>query len=131
MDTTERDDAGDAASGPDDDAAADLLAEDPVRRADVVLAFRRDRRRLQAEAVLPDRRGGVVDDRVVGPSPRLEREVEARQIELEADHVRHEHPQRFLEELLAGLVTLEHDDRVDFHRRRMLFPRRRLAAPTM
>ena len=36
----ERDDAGDAAARADDHLAADLLAQDPVRRADVVRAAR-------------------------------------------------------------------------------------------
>ncbi len=35
-----RNDAGDAAAGADDHLAADLLAQDPVRRADVVRASR-------------------------------------------------------------------------------------------
>ena len=56
MDAAERDDAGNAAAGPDDHLAADLLAQDPVRRADVAALLGRDGRRLQAEAVLADRR---------------------------------------------------------------------------
>ena len=108
MHTAERNDAGDATAGPDDHLAADLLADEPVRRADVVLALRRDRRRFQSQAVLPDRSGGLVDDPVVGLPPRLEREVVAGEVELEADHVGSEHAERFLEELLPGLVPLEH-----------------------
>jgi len=45
-------------------AAADLLPENPVRRADVVTAFGRDRRGLQPEPVLADRGRGLVDDAV-------------------------------------------------------------------
>ncbi len=45
----DRRDAGDAAAGADDDLAVDLLAEEAVRGADVVLALRRDRRGLDAE----------------------------------------------------------------------------------
>src|SRR5439155_20833978 len=47
--TPERDDAGDAAPGPNDYLPADLLAEDAVRRADVAAALRGDRRGFQAE----------------------------------------------------------------------------------
>ena len=50
------------------------------------------------------------DDRVGRLAAVVEREVEARQVELEADDVGIEHPQRLLEQLLAGLVALEHDD---------------------
>ena len=66
----ERHDAGDPPPGADDHLAADLLAEDPVRRADVVAPLGRDRRGLQAEAVLADRRGGLVHDLVLRRAPR-------------------------------------------------------------
>ena len=56
VDAAERDDAGNAPAGADDHLAADLLAQDPVRRADVAARLGRDRRRLQAEPVLADRR---------------------------------------------------------------------------
>ncbi len=120
MDAAERHDAGDAPAGANDHLAADLLADEPVRRADVVLALRRDRRRLQAQAVLSDRSGGFVHDPILRRSPRLEREVVAREVDLEADHVGSEHAERFLEQLLSRLVPLQHDDRVDVHGRRML-----------
>src|SRR5204863_5792812 len=64
VDAPERDHSRNAAACADDYAAADLLAQDPVRRADVVPALRRDRRGLQPEAVLTDRAGRVVDDAV-------------------------------------------------------------------
>ena len=51
----EGNDPRDAPAGADDHAAADLLAQDPVRRADVVRAFRRDRRALQAAPGLATR----------------------------------------------------------------------------
>ena len=57
----------------------------------------------------------LVDDRVAGRAPALEREVEAGQVDLEADHVGGEHAQRLLEQLLPGLVALEHDDRLQLH----------------
>ena len=61
--------------------------------------------------MLADRRRRLVDDRVLRRAPVLEREVEARQLELEPDHVGREDAQGLLEQLLAGLVALEDDDR--------------------
>ena len=111
----ERHDAGDPAAGADDHLAADLLAQDPVRRADAVARLGRHGRRLQPEAVLADRRGSLVHDPVLRRTPALEREVEARELELETDHVGREHPERLLEQLLARLVALEDDDRLQLH----------------
>ena len=71
--------------------------------------------RLEPEAVLADRSGSLVHDAVLRRTPALEREVEARQLELEPDHVGREHPQRLLEQLLARLVALEDDDRLQLH----------------
>ena len=123
VDAAERDDAGDAAPGAHDHLAADLLAQDPVRRADVVAALGRDRRRLEPEPVLADRTRRLVHDLVLGRAAVLEREVEARELELDPDHVRLERTQPFLEQLLPGLVALEHDDRPWIHRRRMILAR--------
>src|SRR4026209_1515695 len=67
--------------------AADLLTEDAVRRADVVARLRFDRGPLQAEAVLPDRASGLVDDGVLGLASFRQREVEAREGELDPDHL--------------------------------------------
>ena len=61
----ERDDSGYPAAGADDHLAADLLAEDSVRRADVVATLGRDRRGLEPEPVLTDRRRGLVHDSVL------------------------------------------------------------------
>src|SRR5262249_53478181 len=66
-------------AGADDPTAADLPPEDPVRRADVPTALGRDRGRLQAEPVLPDRGSGLVDDAVVGLAALVEREIEPRE----------------------------------------------------
>ncbi len=107
MDAAERHDAGQPAAGADDHLAADLLAQDPVRRADVAARLRRDRRRLQAESVLADRGCRLVDDAVVGRPALREREVEAGEADLEPDHVGREHAQRLLEQLLPGLVAFE------------------------
>ena len=102
--------AGDPPAGADDHLAVDLLAQDAVRRADVVVALGRDRRGLDPEAGLAHRGGGLGDDAVVGLAPVLEREVVALELELEAADVGVEHAQRLLEQLLAGLVALEDDD---------------------
>src|SRR5581483_12094863 len=59
-----------------------------------------------------DRRRRLVDDRVLGRAPVLEREIEARELQFDADHVGRERPQGLLEELLPRLVALEDDDRV-------------------
>ena len=75
--------ARDAPSGPDDHTAADLLAQDPVRRADVVASFGRDRRRLQSEPVLADRARRLVHDLVGGGAAVGQREVEARKLEVD------------------------------------------------
>ena len=114
----ERHDARDAPARAHDHAAADLLAQDPVRRADVAGAFRRDRRRLQPQPVLADRPRRLVHDAVRGRAAVLEREVEARELELEPDHVRLQDAQRLLEQLLARLVALEDDDRASHPSRR-------------
>ena len=115
VDAADRRHARNAPSRADDDLAADLLAEDPVRRADVAGAFGRDGRRLQAEPGLAHRRCGLVDDSVLRRATAFEREVEARKLELDPDHVRDEHTQGFFEQLLPGLVPLEHDDRPSLH----------------
>ena len=107
----ERRDARNPPAGADDHLATDLLAEDAVRGADVAAPLRRDRRRLQPEPVLADCRRGLVHNSVVGLLAPLEREVEPRELELHADHVGLEHTEAVLQELLPGLVALEHDDR--------------------
>ena len=99
----ERDDAGNAPAGADDDLAADLLPQDPVGRADVTAALRRHGRGLQPEPLLADRRGRLVDRGVAALPPRLEREVEPRECEFEPGHVGREDAKRLLEQLLPGL----------------------------
>ena len=57
--------------------------------------------------------------RVVGRAARLEREIEARELELDPDHVGREHAEALLEQLLSRLVAFEDDDRLLVaHRRR-------------
>ena len=114
VDAGDRRDARDPAAGADDDLAVDALAQDPVGRADVVLALGRDRRRLDAEARRAHRRGGLVDDLVAGLAALLEREVVAVELEREPDDVGVEHAEGLLEQLLPGLVALEDGDRQRF-----------------
>jgi hypothetical protein len=115
VDAAERRHARDPPAGADDHPASDLLAEKPVRRADVVRALGCDGGRLQTEAGVPQRCCRVMDDCVLRGATRLQREVEAWKVELESDHVGSEHPESFLEQLLAGLVSLEHDDPLRVH----------------
>ena len=56
-----------------------------------------------------------MDDGVLRRSAIGEGEVVARELELDADDVRGDHPERLLEQLLPGLVSLEHDDRLPLH----------------
>ena len=91
MHAADREHAGDAPAGADDHLAADVLAQDPVGRADVVHSLGRDGRRLQAEPVLDDRASGLVDDAVACRSSAFEGEVELRKRKFEADDVRLEH----------------------------------------
>ena len=58
----------------------------------------------------------------------LEREVEVLELELDAEDVRVEHPQRLLEQLLAGLVALEHDYPGPVGHRPAIYPEERAAA---
>ena len=81
MDTSHRNHPRNPPPGPDDDLAADLLAKDAVRRADVAGSFRCDRRRFQAETCLADRLRGLEDDLILRCAPGFEREIEAREVE--------------------------------------------------
>ena len=116
VDAADRNDAGDATARSHDHLAADLLAEDPIRRPDVVPTLGRDRRGLEPETVSGDRPRRLVHDAVRGLAPARERQVEARQRELDAEDVRLQHADGCLEELLSRLVALEHDDRARVHR---------------
>ncbi len=93
----ERRDSRNPPPGAHDHLAADLLAQDAVRGADVAAPLGRDRRRLQTEAVLADRGCGLVHDPVAGLAALLEGEVEAREVELDVDHGGVEHAQALLE----------------------------------
>ena len=115
MDAAERRHPGNPPARANDHRAADLLTQDAVGRTDVVGAFGRDRGRLQTEPRLLESHSRLVDDRVVRRPPRLQGEVEARELELETDYVRRENANRLLEELLTRLVALEHHDSLRIH----------------
>jgi len=113
--TAERNDAGNAAARANDHAAADLLPQDSVRRADVIPAFGRDRGRLEAQTVFANRCRGRVDDGVVRSPARLQGQVETGELELDSGHLGSEHAKRFLQQFLAGFVPFQHDDRFVVH----------------
>ena len=116
MHAAERHHAWNAAPGAHDHLSTDLLPQDPVRRTDVVASLRRDRRSLEAEAVLSNRPGGFVNDAVLVFTPRAQREVETGELELEACHMRCEDAQGLLQEFLPGFIAFKHHDRFGVHR---------------
>ena len=117
MDSTDREHPWNPPPGAHDHLAADRLPENPVRGADVVAGLGCDGRSLEPEPMAGDRCGGLSHDVVPGRAPLLEGEVEPRQLELQAEHVGLQHPERRLEQFLTGLVALEDDDRTGIHRR--------------
>ena len=110
MDAGHRRDPREAPAGADDHLAADPLADDRVRGADVLLALRGDRGGLDPEAGGPHRGGRLVHDAVLRGAAVLEREVEVLELDLEPEQVRVEHAQRLLEQLLARFVAVQDDD---------------------
>jgi hypothetical protein len=111
VDAPERHDAGDPATCADDHLAAYLLAQDAVRRSHVAGALGSDGRRLEPIPVFSDCRRRLVDDRVLRGAPRIERQIEARKLELDSRHVGRKNAYRVLEQLLSRLVTFEDYDR--------------------
>ncbi len=81
------------------------------RRIPGVAPLGRDRGGLHSESVLANRGGRLEHHAVVGGASGLEREVEARDVELDSDHLGLEDAEALLEELLSRLVALEDDDR--------------------
>jgi len=59
--------------------------------------------------------GRVVDDSVLGSTARLERKIESAELELDSDRIGSERADGLIEQLLAGLVSFEDDDRAGFH----------------
>ena len=115
MHAGQRADARDAAAGAHDDAAVDLLAEDCVRAADVAGALRRDRGCLDAEATLAQGGRRLVHHLVARLAAVGQGEVEIALHHLEADHVALEQAACLEEQLLAGLVAVQHGDGGDRH----------------
>ena len=117
MHARDRRHARNPAPGADDHLAVELLPKDAVRAAHVVLALRRDRRRLDAEAGLGDRARARPDDVVLRPAPVLERQVVVLELDLDAGDAAVEEPQRLPQELLPGLVALQDDNPRDLGHR--------------
>ena len=80
--------AGDPPAGANDHLPADLLAENPVGRADVTGDFGCGRRGLQSQSCLANGCGCLVDDGVLRGPAIGEGEVVAREVELDSDDVR-------------------------------------------
>jgi len=110
MDAGQRADARDAAAGAHDHAAVDLLAEDGVRAADVAGALGRDRGGLDAEATFAKRGRRLVHHLVARLAAVGEGEIEIALHHLEADDVALEQAPGLQEQLLAGLVAVQHRD---------------------
>ncbi len=112
--------AGNPPAGPHDHLAADRLAQDAVRAADIVGAFRGDRRRLEAQSSLGHALRRFVYDLVVRRAAVLQREVVALDLELDPKHVLVEDAKRLVEELLPRLVPVERNNAKRLHASRRL-----------
>jgi hypothetical protein len=104
---SQRPDARDAPARADDDPAVDLLAEDGVGAADVGGAFGSDRRGLDPKPALPQCRGRLFDDLVPGLPAPDQGEVEVAAVDVEPDDRPVQEPQGLVQQLLAGLVSVE------------------------
>src|SRR6185436_1587691 len=87
MDPADGNDARDSPPGAHDHLPADLLAQDPVRRADVADALGRNGRGLEGEPVLDDRPRRLVDDAVLRRPSALQREIEFTERKPDADDI--------------------------------------------
>lgn len=110
MHASERRDPRDTPPCANDHRTTDLLAQDAIRRAHVIGALRRDRRGLQAKPGVAYRSRGVLDHRVTRLAAVLQGQVEALDLKLQGKYVGAEHPQGLLQQLLPGLISVEHDD---------------------
>src|SRR5262249_414593 len=81
MDAAERCDSWNPPPCADDDPPADLLAKDPVRRADVIHALRRGRSGFEPESGLAYCGGSLADDGIRRRAAIPEREVEIPEIQ--------------------------------------------------
>ena len=79
------------------------LPTSPVVSGVMVAAF-------EPEARLAHGGGSLADDLVGRRPPVPERQVEPEQLEVETEDAGIEHPQRLVEQLLPGLVTVADDD---------------------
>jgi hypothetical protein len=99
-----------APAGPHDHLSVDLFAQDAVGRSDVACALWSDRGCLQAQSRHEHRLGGLRDDLVAGRASMTQREIEALELEVDAQQLRIEQAHRLLEQLLSGLIALHHHD---------------------
>src|SRR5439155_3518152 len=116
VDAGDRPHARNPASGADDHSAVDLLAEDGVRAADISGAFGCHGGGLDPKAELAKDLGGIEHALVARAAPLGEREVEVPGLDLDAQHARLEQPERLEEQFFAGLIPVEHSNRVGGHR---------------
>ena len=110
VDTGDGPHARDAPSRAYDHGSIEFGAQDRVRRSDVAAAFGGNRCGLESQATVFHRDRRLVDDRVVGLTALLEREVVVNEVEFETDDARREDAERFHEEFLAGLIAVQDDD---------------------
>ena len=96
----------------------DRLPDQAIGAADVIRSLGRDRRRLDPEPRLRHGRRRLGADLVLRPPPVLEGEIEALEFDLQPDHLRIDHAQGLVEQLLPGLVALQHDYPQTGHRMR-------------
>ena len=102
--------AGYAPARPHDDRAVHTLPQDAIGAPHVARRLRGDGGRLEAQTRFAHGRGGLADDLVGGGPPVPEGQVEPHQLEIEPEDAGVEHPQRLVEQLLPGLVTVADDD---------------------
>ena len=93
-----------------DDGAADALPQNAIRAADIAGGLRGDGGGLESQARPAHGGSGLADHVVARRPPVSEGEIEPQQLEVEAEDPRVEHAQRFVEQLLTGLVAIADDD---------------------
>ncbi len=84
--------------------------QDAIGASDVPRLLRGDRGRLEPQPRLTHRRCSISHHPIRSGTAILERQVEAHEFQVEAEHLWGEDPQSLLEQLLAGLIALAHDD---------------------
>jgi hypothetical protein len=91
-----RADARQTPSGPQDDRAVDIFAQQGVRTADVILFRRCDCCRLHPKPGFAHGIGGVFDHLVLGSASILQADVEVLEVECDTDHLRDQDAQCLL-----------------------------------